>query len=347
MSEYFHRGAGSRQAMRSCVHSRGLTLLELIVVLVILAALGTVAITQTTGLTGEARYQQTVRTLEQLETAMIGRDPFSGEDPTAVPAGFVADIGRLPRIGAEGNLAELYDLAEAGFTPTLPPFQGRTLTGLDDDLVMATGWRGPYVRRPLGSDEVRDGWGRAFTLRDPAGAEILATAVPETEIGSIVSLGLGASDAFDVDLEAVFTDTSQDLEFAELRVVDTDSTPANETMLLFNLQYTLPAAATGGNFVVVRLYGAENGLPAVVWQSEPLAATPGALPQTIPVELTEGQTIAVGPKLLRVYQWDSATGPAETGDLTFPVGDKAKSRAVRVTVKAGGVWWPDLSMEGL
>ena len=326
-------------------HPRGLTLLELIVVLVILAALGTVMLTQTTTLTSEVRYEQTVRTLEQLQDAIVGRPPYAGEDPTAVPAGFVADIGRLPQIGEERNLAELYDLDEAG--STLPPFLARELTDLDDDLVIASGWRGPYVRRALGSDEICDGWGRSYTLRDAAGANIGSTAATTTEIGSIVSLGLGAGDAFDVDLDAVFRDTSQSLEFAELLVPDTNTTSGDEKMLLCNVQYTLPPTQPSppdATYVVVRIYGPTNGLPAVLWQSPPLAAigTPGQM-VTVQAELTDADDpVPVGPKLVRAYQWNSSTEPAETDDLT----SQTKSQALRVTVKAGGVWWPDLNLEG-
>ncbi|MEM8713501.1 MAG: prepilin-type N-terminal cleavage/methylation domain-containing protein, partial [Planctomycetota bacterium] len=76
--------------------SKGLTLLELVVVLAILSALGTVMITQSTSLAGEARYQQTVRTLEDLRDAIVGRLPAANEDVLAVAPGFVSDMGRLP-----------------------------------------------------------------------------------------------------------------------------------------------------------------------------------------------------------------------------------------------------------
>jgi len=123
--------------------SRGLTLLELIVVLVILAALGTVMITQTTSLTGEARYQQTVRTLEQLQDAVIGRQPVGGEDPTGIGPGFVSDMGRLPEAVADGTAFTLAELWDRNLFTDADLFAVRNLTGLDNDLQLASGWRGP------------------------------------------------------------------------------------------------------------------------------------------------------------------------------------------------------------
>lgn len=301
----------------------GLTLLELIVVLVILTTLGTVMLTQTAGLTGQARYDQTVRTLEQLQDAVIGRQPYAGEDPTSVPPGFVADIGRLPQAGSALNLAELWDREATSSPPTA--FALQTLTGLDDDLQLACGWRGPYIRLAVGADELRNGWGQDFSLSHSDGTAVNAAS---DDIGAISSTGSGAGDSFDITLDdVVFTDSSS----------NTDLTTGQIT---FQFEYTLPSTPSITEYAVVRLYGPVNGSAAVTAQSTVITGTPGST-QSFTVNFSAAD-IPIGPKLLRAYQLTSAAAPATTADLT----SLNKSLVRRVTVLAGGATWPNLTLEG-
>ncbi|MEM1210695.1 MAG: prepilin-type N-terminal cleavage/methylation domain-containing protein [Planctomycetota bacterium] len=332
---------------RSCcakrAGTRGLTLLELIVVLVILAALGTVMITQTAGLTGEARYEQTVRTLEQLEDAVVGRQPVGSEDPTAVLPGFVSDMGRLPESeavtvggGTVFTLAELWDstLYEADDLF----FRPRQLTGLDEGLEMFSGWRGPYVRLPIGSGALNDGWGAGFDLEDVDGADVTAG---DVAIGAFRSDGSGLGDDFDpaAPLEVVLVDTTQGIDRS------TGSLPMDS----LTVDYIVPATGTGGAINgVVRLYGIVDGLPALLLQSDVFAVT-GTAGTTTSVAVVfddpdapgtplSSFSAVVGPKVLRAYV---ITGPAAPPtDPLDPLADltaEDKSAPLRFTLPAGGL----------
>ncbi|MEM6552380.1 MAG: hypothetical protein AAF750_09680 [Planctomycetota bacterium] len=343
------RAVPARQR-RLSVRARGLTLLELVVVLVILAALGTVMITQTAGLTGEARYEQTVRTLEQVEDAVVGRQPVGGEDPTAIPPGFVSDMGRLPEAVADGasfTLAELWDssLFEAALPADELFFGPRILEGLDEDLEMFSGWRGPYVRLPLGSSELRDGWGGEYELEDGAGGIVTAAG---DAIGSVQSNGTGLGDTFDpnLPLEVILLDTSQGIDRVT-GVMPVDS---------LTVEYALPAAATDVQGVV-RLYGIANGEPVLLLQSEVFTGVPGTTtsvavvfddPAAPGTPLTTLSAV-IGPKVLRAYQFDSTMAPPT--DATDPLANltsRTKSAPLRFTMPAGGlgVLPTPLSLEG-
>ncbi|MEM9882010.1 MAG: type II secretion system protein [Planctomycetota bacterium] len=318
-----------------------MTLLELIVVLVILAALGTVMVTQTTGLTDEARYTQTARTLEAIQDAVIGRAVARGEDPTAVPPGFVSDMGRLPQAVEETTdvftLAELWDPDE--FTAD-DRYQVRVLTDLDDTLQMASGWRGPYVRLPVGTNDLRNGWGRRYDLFDGAGA---AVAADEEPIGAVSSTGSGLGDAFDpaTPLEVVFADSAA-VPVAIDRV--TGSVPTTLTV-----EVTLPATGTVSG--VVRLYGIVDGEPAVEFQSVEFTAM-GAANDTVsvtvtftdPTPLVPGLNgVTIGPKVVRAYQYTTAAAPAITDNLSA----SNKSDLGRFTLPAGGLAaLPSLALVG-
>ncbi|MEM9347600.1 MAG: prepilin-type N-terminal cleavage/methylation domain-containing protein [Planctomycetota bacterium] len=337
MTSHRFQDLGGGSISRSAVRARGLTLLELIIVLVILATLGTVMITQTAGLADEARYEQTVNVLERLDEAVLGRPAFANEDPTSVPAGFVADMGRLPQIGSAGNLAELYDRDEANPTTPLPLFDLRPAEG-DSSLNIASGWRGPYLRLGVGSDAVRDGWGRALTLRDPFGVEIdTSTALSNTEIGSIISFGVGTGDAFDVDLEdVVFLDDPDPLldEAGDVNLVQGSLDLTIDTD-------TIPAGAN--ERVLVRVYGPADGLPVVLaqWPAEGAATWPAAIPEPLVFE-----DLIVGPRYLRVYRLDGSTGPpsvpGQATDVAIGVlaDTAAASSVIRFTVQHGGTSLP-------
>ncbi|MCG8508327.1 MAG: prepilin-type N-terminal cleavage/methylation domain-containing protein [Rhodospirillales bacterium] len=337
----------------ACAQRRGLTLLELLVVLVILAALGTVMLTQTTSLTNEARYQQTVRMLEQMQDTVVGRQPVGAEDPTAIPPGFVSDMGRLPAAVADGpsmfTLAELWDRQLFAATGTAGDllFRPRVLEGLDESLEMLSGWRGPYVRLPVGSSNLRDGWGGDYELDDDAGQTVNAAGDP---IGRVSSDGPGLGDAFEpvVPLEIVFADS--------------DATPAIDRWngslptdnLTVNYDLTL---STGSIHGVVRLYGIDNGVPVLLLQSDVFTGTAGT---TTPVAVVFDDpdepgtpllslSTVKGPKVLRAYQIDDATAPPT--DPNNPAANltlKAKSTPLRFTLPAGGLngALPPLNLKG-
>ena len=323
MSKKPRMNAVVRKALRA--RQRGLTLIELLVVLTILATLGTVMITQTTGLTNEARYDQTVRRLEQLQDAVIGREPYVGEDPTSVPPGFVADVGRLPLAGTALDMSELWDRSATGTPPTA--FALQPLNGLDNETQMSVGWRGPYVRRPIGSDDLSDGWGRSFALKHSDGTDVDDAT---DSIGTISSPGSGMGDSFAQPLDVVLMHIETGPP-----AIDIDRTTGQVTLLL-DFEYT----SSGQEYAVVRLYGPVNGKAEVVAQDVVQNTLGPGISQSLPVTFSPAD-IPIGPKLLRAYQWSSSTA-AMTADLT----SQKKSLARRVTVPVGGVTLLNLELVG-
>src|SRR5947209_18975108 len=89
---------------------RGLTLVELLVVLLILAILTTVAITATSGLVDQARYDATQRTLQNTQDAIIGPAGQREPDGTPLITGFVSDVGRLPVTVGNDPFTQLQEL---------------------------------------------------------------------------------------------------------------------------------------------------------------------------------------------------------------------------------------------
>lgn len=146
-----------------CMHSqRGLTLLELTVVMLILVSLATVALRSTSGLQDQSRWEQTKNRYEAIRAAIIG-DPKLTINGQQDINGFVADMGRLP-LTIHELLVKDYcstDHQEAvqatcgvGWTTQTAPAQ---VNGL------SVGWRGPYlITSQADTDQVAfsDGWGR-------------------------------------------------------------------------------------------------------------------------------------------------------------------------------------------
>lgn len=311
--------------------SQGLTLLELLVVLAILSALGTVMIVQTTGLTDEARYQQTVRTLEDLRVAVIGRQPVGAEDPTAVPPGFVSDMGRLPQADADLTLAELWD--PDPFVAADLLYRPRTVAGLDDELEILCGWRGPYFRLPIGTSVLRDGWGGPFILTDSAGGPVDLLRDP---IGLVASAGPGVGGAFDANpaapFEVVFANAARSIDQV------TGSLPLDSVRVL----YTLPDTAVnvGG---VVRIYEISNGAPSLLVQSVVFTGTiDDTTERPVIFEDAAGSPrrsimTGRGPKIIVAYQVDEASPPPDDpADPDAQLAGQAKS-VIRFTLPAGGL----------
>lgn len=221
----------------------GLTLVELLVVLTILAILTTVAVVSTETVLQQGRFEATQRTLQAIEEAVLGPGLYRSEDGTPATSGFVADIGRLPI-----DLSELWDPG------SLPPFEFVQAIAAnlhsddkelaDVDVFVPCGWRGPYLRRPIGAAELLDGWGRPFEF------EIL----PETgEILVVRSLGA----------DGLPGSTLEDPYSRELEV---HFAPGDVARYRTSIQITVWQREDGeliepsdGSEVEVRLFGPENG----------------------------------------------------------------------------------------
>jgi len=130
---------------------RGFTLLELVVVIAIMAVLSTVAIRSLTGVASQARFEATQRTLDQIHEAILGAPNDRQPDGALILSGFIADMGRPPN-----SLDELMN------QPTGAPSFNVQQVATDPNVIVAGGWRGPYVRLPIGATNLCDGWGGAL-----------------------------------------------------------------------------------------------------------------------------------------------------------------------------------------
>lgn len=165
-----------------CVR-KGLSLLELVVVLGILAILAGITIQSLEPVADQARYDATVRTLQAIEDAYYQEQIIDGH--RTIVRGFIADMGRLPL--ALDELWRPFDAAD----PTQPfhPYQLQRAT-LPDVLQSSAfsnlavelhcGWNGPYIQPPQSTNSVPsllDGWGRPFQLLATGGGNLQVTSM--------------------------------------------------------------------------------------------------------------------------------------------------------------------------
>ena len=138
---------------------RGFTLVELVVVLCVLALLTHLAVREFS--------QVRDRKLEKAADAQL-------ETIRDAALAFLADMGR-PVAVTNGTLAELW--ARPSRVPeyrVVPAVEENLVNGAPRELVntnvqVATGWRGPYLRLPIGRDRLLDPWGNPIELEDAAG----------------------------------------------------------------------------------------------------------------------------------------------------------------------------------
>jgi prepilin-type N-terminal cleavage/methylation domain-containing protein len=169
-------------------YARGLTLLELLLVIAILAAMAFMTVASVTDGTTQIRRDNTVTRLNALRIASIGRSQPMPNGERGL-SGFAVDNGVLPTI--EQSLRALLErpdaLADPGeanrfrqFAPQIPIFDpvpdaagfnngtGEVWlsttgddTGLPTDGVLLKGWRDGYLTHEPGPNDVwRDGWAR-------------------------------------------------------------------------------------------------------------------------------------------------------------------------------------------
>jgi prepilin-type N-terminal cleavage/methylation domain-containing protein len=315
--------------------SRGLTLVELVVVLAILVLLAGVAVTSLQGTVDQRKFDVTAEILRDVEKSVLGDPDLRNTDGTPLLVGFVADMGRLPHVPDDGDatagesvaseiaLAELWN-ANAG-SPAMPAFALGTPAG-DGEVKIGAGWRGPYLRLPAGTSELFTGWGKAFrSLSDDAPFD------PAENEGDSIRLvrSLGADDAaggaspFDGDADATFEGTAGVYWKASLQALVDSSTPLS-----------------GTEYVVVRVYGPASGAPATVAQWASGGTLPGGTPPpgTAFPELVLLADVALGTKAVRAYVLDTGAYPAVPAledDLTsVPASKKSDVRYV-VQIRGG------------
>jgi prepilin-type N-terminal cleavage/methylation domain-containing protein len=173
-------------------HNEGFTLLELVIVLAILAIVTALATREVGHVQDQRRFEVTQRTLENIREVVLGVPNDRAPDGTRMQGGFVADTGRLP-----GNLSELWTNAptfhvrQAIVANMAPGYEALA----DSDILVAGGRRSPYVRLPIGSSELRDGWGNVFTnWQDASGWHIEPVVEPPVPYNQHVSLTINPND---------------------------------------------------------------------------------------------------------------------------------------------------------
>ena len=144
-------------SFRRCTTPRGLTLLELVVVLGILALLSSVAIRSLGPIADQARYEATQRLLNEMRVAIAGHSARQYAGESTVIHGIVADTGMLP-----GDLDDLLTRPVGWIDRSLQSFDSDRDT--IDDLTLSSGWNGPYMQLGAGQTDIVDGWGHAPVL---------------------------------------------------------------------------------------------------------------------------------------------------------------------------------------
>lgn len=185
-----------------------LSLVELLVALAILIVLTTVSIQATEGIIKQRRFDAALLQLNEIEAAIIGRPHVVDANGQSVISGYVADVGELPE-----RLLDLFDRPD-----DVVPFTFATpSTPTSSPARIGTGWRGPYLRTPLGVDldnffddkvGFKDPYGEFFVLADPDGVVIPVAdrAMPSVSPSKIGRFSISTVD-FDRPLGKVISDS--------------------------------------------------------------------------------------------------------------------------------------------
>jgi prepilin-type N-terminal cleavage/methylation domain-containing protein len=172
--------------------NRAFSLIELVIALAILAAVTTIAIRATNNLQDQARYQSTVRSLNEIQAAIVGPANPRGPNGSAIVSGFVADTGRLPEyyVSANDPLTQLTPpqpgdpLTELTYNPNSIPAYSLQSSNVDPSVNVGVGWQGPYVYLGAGPTYIRDGWGNSLLCYNGSGGQITTTGTPIAQVAS-------------------------------------------------------------------------------------------------------------------------------------------------------------------
>ena len=286
------------------MRSRGLTLIELTVVMLILVAVASIALQSTEGLVQQGRFDATERTLKNVESAVLQ---------------YVSDTGVLPVVPS----ALVNDNAKRMALQSLwsssgqePQFQE---SDLDEEVLVRVGWNGPYLRLPPTSLSagLSDGWNQPFEF----------SLGPSNEITSIRSLGADGNDTGTGPYDTLGARSFSDSEIRSA-ALEGDVTWSNRSLA--------PATPSDGDGrVAVVLF--EPGVSSlvteqvVVLDSAPYHFAFRTDPPTTP--LTTSPTLGV--RYLRAYQGNAIPADPSLVDKSILAAAPNKSAIVKVMVRRG------------
>ena len=146
----------------------GFTLVELVVVLAVIAVLTHLAVRELSHLRDGKLSKAADKQLEEIRASVHSRT--SGEEAT----GFLADMGRLPRLMNDMTLGELWTMPTNALPYAVRQATAENLVPelaslANDAVYVPTGWRGPYLRLPFGKTRLHDPWGNPVEVEDEAG----------------------------------------------------------------------------------------------------------------------------------------------------------------------------------
>ena len=148
--------------------NRGFTLIEMSVVLLVIAIVTHLAMRELSSRMDDRKAAAADRLLEEIRGGVYALDR------DGVPAGFLADMGRLVS-ATNGTLAELWRKPVGARAYAVREAVKENLAAgaptalAEAEVFVPTGWRGPYLRLPVGKDRLRDPWGNAMENPDDAG----------------------------------------------------------------------------------------------------------------------------------------------------------------------------------
>jgi len=138
---------------------RGFTLIEMVVVLAIIALATHLAMRELSHLRDAKMERAADKQLESLRDASTA---------------FLGDMGRLVT-ATNGTLSELWEMP-AGALPFAVRaavasnlVKGASSELADENVFVPTGWKGPYLRMPMGKTRLFDPWGNPIEAEDAAG----------------------------------------------------------------------------------------------------------------------------------------------------------------------------------
>ena len=146
---------------------RAFTLIELVVVLAVIAVLTHLAVRELSHLRDAKLTKAADAQLETIRASVYARNV--GEEAS----GFLADMGRLPRLVDGMTLSELWEMPTNALPYAVRPATEENLVpGLsalaNASVYVPTGWRGPYLRLPFGKSRLFDPWGNPVEREDAA-----------------------------------------------------------------------------------------------------------------------------------------------------------------------------------